>query len=1048
MLRFFIDRPIFSSVISIIILLAGGAAYVALPVEQYPDVVPPQVRVSAMFPGASAEVITESVASVLEQEITGVDNMIFMESVASDAGTLRITVSFAMGTDPDQATINVNNRVGSALPRLPLEVRNLGVRTEAGSTSILLVPVLYSPNGSYDALFLSNYAVINLLDELNRLPGVGDASLFGPQDYSMRIWTNPDKLAQYGLSVFDVISAIREQNVQFAAGRIGGQPISGDDHYFTFTVDAPRTFSTAEEFEAIILRSGQDGEILRLGDVARAELGSQSYDFDAVFNGQPTAPIGIYLAPGANALDTAKLVKQSLEEASQLFPADLAYTIGYDTTTFIELSIREVLISLALAVLLVALFTYLFLQNVRATLVPVAAIPVSLIGTFAGMAAFGFSINLLTLFGLVLAIGIVVDNAIIVMENVERLMAEEDLSAYDASVKTMTQVIGAIISSTQVLVAVFAPVAFLGGLTGELYRQFAVTIAVSIVVSGVVSVTLSPAMCALLLKKRPEKVAKPFEIFNKGFDATTSGFVKLVGVVLRRPALGLLSFFGIAAIAVLLVSRLPGGLVPQEDQGVLMVAYQLPPGSALQQTIQSRDALSDQVREIEDVYSLTAVAGFDLVAFALRSNAGVGFVDLTDWSERRRPDQQASAIARQIIARGFGIDTANVIAFQLPPIPGLSLTGGVEGYLQMTGDVEITELDARARRLVAEANQRPELMNVRSTLDASIPRFRATIDREKARSAGVPIAHVFQTMQASFGSAYVNDFVLAGRNWQVNVSAEGDFRRTAEGLNNIFVRSVHGEMLPLASLIHLELVSGADVVNRFNNSAAAFILGDPAPGYTSAQAMQVLDGLVDELFEDGRNRIGWIGEAFQIQAAAGTGNLVFALGLVMVFLILAAQYERWTLPIAVLSAVPFGMLGAALAAMLRGLPNDIYFQVGLLVLIGLAAKNAILIVEFAAQNRRAGMDPIQAALTSVSQRFRAIMLTASTFIAGTMPLVLATGAGSASRQAIGAVVVGGMIFASTLAMVYVPLIFKLFEDLAGGKKATSGDLNPAEATDA
>ncbi len=1036
MLKFFIDRPIFSSVISIVILLGGGAAYVALPVEQYPDVVPPQVVVTALFPGASAEVMTESVASVLEQEITGVDGMIFMESVASDAGTLRITISFEMGTDPDQAAINVNNRVGSALPRLPLAVRELGVRSEAVSTSILLVPVLYSPNGSYDTLFMSNYAVINLLDELNRLPGVGDASLFGPQDYSMRVWTNPDKLAQYNLTAFDVISAIREQNVQFAAGRIGGQPVADDNHFFTFSVDAPRTLATAEEFESIILRAGKDGEILRLGDVARAELGSQAYDFDSIFNDQATAPIGVYLQPGANALETAKLVKQSLDEAAGRFPPDLAYTIAYDTTTFIELSIREVLISLALAMLLVAIFTYVFLQNLRATLVPITAIPVSLIGTFAGMAAFGFSINLLTLFGLVLAIGIVVDNAIIVMENVERLMAEEGLNARDASVKTMGQVIGAIISSTLVLVAVFAPVAFLGGLSGELYRQFAVTIAVSIVVSGVVSVTLSPAMCALLLRKRPEKVARPFELFNQAFDKLTGGFAFLVKSILNRPMIGLVIFAGVTVGAVTLIGRMPSGLVPQEDQGVLMVAYQLTPGSALQQTMRARDELSSRVHEINEVNSFTAIAGFDLVAFALRSNAGLGFVDLTSWSERTRPEQQSSAIARRIIEIGLGIDRANIIAFQLPPIPGLSLTGGVEGYLEMSGDTTVIELDERIRQLMSAANERPELVNARTTMDASVPRYRAIIDREKARSAGVPIAQVFQTMQASFGSAYVNDFVLAGRNWQVNLSAEGDFRRSTEGLNNVFVRSVSGQMLPLSSLLEMELVSGADVINRFNNRSAAFFLADPAPGYTSGQAMQALEELVDELFDDGRNRIGWIGEAFQIQVAAGAGNLIFVLGLVMVFLILAAQYERWTLPLAVASAVPFGMLGAALAALVRGLPNDIYFQVGLLVLIGLAAKNAILIVEFAAQNRRVGMNSIDAALTAAKQRFRAIMLTAVTFIAGTMPLVMASGAGAASRQAIGTVVVGGMIVASSLAMLVVPLAYRFLEDL--GNRDRSG----------
>ena len=1032
MLRFFIDRPIFSSVISIIIVIAGLASLNALPVEQYPDVVPPQVLVAAAFPGASAEVMAESVASPLEQEINGVDNMIYMESTSTDAGTLRIVVSFELGTDPDQAAINVSNRVQAALPRLPETVRALGVRTEARSSSILMVPVLYSPGGSLDSLTMSNYAVINLLDDLIRLPGVGDASLLGGEDYSMRIWLMPDKLAQFDLTPFEIVSALREQNVQFAAGRVGGQP-APPDQQFTFTITAPSTFTDPREFENIILRTGEDGRILRVGDVTRAELGSQRYDTSSVFNGQPTVPILIQQQPGANALDVARLVNATLEDAATRFPPDLAYTIAYDTTEFIETSIREVFITLFIAALLVSLGTYLFLQNLRATLIPVTAIPVSLIGTFAGMSALGFSINLLTLFGLVLAIGIVVDNAIIVLENVERLMAEKKLSARDASIQTMGEVSGAIVSSTLVLVAVFAPVAFLGGLTGELYRQFAVTIAVAVVVSGIVATTLTPAMCALLLRPRSERVALPFRLFNRGFGRLTDGFVGIVNTLLRARVIGVALFVAVTVATVFLVGRMPGGLVPQEDQGIALAAYQLPAGASLNRTLEVRDRLSDSVTSMPEVQDFTTIAGFDVISFAMRSNSGAAFLNLTDWSERRAPGEDAASVARRVMAMGLGIEEANVLAFLPPPIPGLSLTGGVEGYLMVRGDTTPQMIERYARQLMDAANARPELVNARTQLDTGIPRYTMHVDRDKARSAGVPIDHVFTTMRSTFGSLYVNDFSMLGRNWQVNISSEAEFRSRPENLNDVFVRSQTGELLPVSSLASLELTSGPDVINRFNVINSAFILADPAPGYTSAQAKQVLEELAAEILDPAVTQIGWIGEAYQIQQAAGAGGLAFIMGLVMVYLILAAQYERLTLPIAVAVAIPFGVLGAALFSMLRGLPNDIYFQVGLLVLIGLAAKNAILIVEFAAQNRRGGMSSFEAASSAARQRFRAIMMTAMTFIVGMLPLVFASGAGAASRQAIGTVVVGGMILASTLALMFVPLAYRLMEDLGGGR---------------
>ncbi|MGM0569806.1 MAG: efflux RND transporter permease subunit [Pseudomonadota bacterium] len=1033
MLRTFIDRPIFASVISIVILLGGAISLFGLPVEQYPNVVPPQVVVDGRYPGASAEVISDAVVAPLEQQINGVDDMIYLESNATDSGSFRITVSFEIGTDPDQATINVNNRVQQATASLPQAVRDLGVTVEARSTSILQVLALSSPDSSMDVVEISNYALLNVLDELVRVPGVGNASLFGAQDYSMRIWLRPDKLAQYELTPADVAGAIRSQNAQFAAGRIGAEP-APEGQAFTYSVSVPGRMESTEEFGNIILRSDEDGASLRLKDVARIELGAQNYDFDATFNGEPTVPVGVYLQPGANALDAADAVREAMEDISSRFPEGLSYSVPYDTTRFIDISIQEVISTFIVAVLLVVVVTFLFLQHFRATLIPLVAIPVSLIGTFAGMQALGFSVNLLTLFGLILAIGVVVDNAIIIMENAERLMKEENMSAYHAAVETVKQVSGAVVASTLVLVAVFAPVAFLGGLSGELYRQFAITIAVSVVISGVVALTLTPAMCAMLLGGQPKKQMILFRWFDKGFDVITNGFVKVVDFLLRHVVLGVFLFVAMLAGTMFLLDNMASGLVPKEDQGFVLVAPSLPAASSLSRTAEMRDELVGQMMEVPEIANAVAFAGYDIIASALRTNAGVSFVTLEDWSEREGPGQSADAVAGKIMGIGAGMPDAQVMAFTPPPIQGLSTTGGVEGYVQVRGGRTTAELKEISDQFAQAANQRPELQNVRVTLDTGIPKYEASVDREKAQAAGVPVDQVFTTMQSTFGSLYVNDFTLLGRNWQVNLQSEGEFRSHPDDLRRVFVRSEYGEMIPVSSLVDLERNAGADILNRFNLYPSAKLLADPGPGFTTGDALQALREVGDEVF-DRNTQLGWTGEAYQLQAGADTGAIAFGLGLLLVFLILSAQYERWGLPLAVATAVPFGVFGAAAASLLRGFPNDIYFQVGLLVLIGLAAKNAILIVEFAAQNRRAGMSSTEAASEAARQRFRAIMMTALTFIVGSMPLAFSTGAGAASRQEIGTVVVGGMIVASTLALFFVPLFFKLIEDFGDWRQS-------------
>ncbi|MFL5158769.1 MAG: efflux RND transporter permease subunit [Microvirga sp.] len=1023
MSKFFIDRPIFASVLSIAIVLIGLIAMRVLPVAQYPEIVPPQVVVSATYPGASAETIAETVAAPLEQQVNGVEDMIYMQSTSTGSGTMSLSVYFQTGTNADQATINVNNRVQRATAVLPEEVRRQGVTVTKRSSSILQIVALSSPDRRYDTIYISNYALINIIDELRRTPGVGDASLFGASDYSMRIWLRPDKVAQYNLTPGDVAAAIRDQNAQFAAGRFAEEP-TPSRQAFTYSVTTQGRFADPREFEQIVLRSDENGGALRLKDVARVELGSLNYSTISTLNGAPTVPIGVYLQPGANALDVSGAVVAAMSRLAQRFPDGLRYDVPYNTTKFIQVSIEEVVMTFIEAIVLVVIVVFLFLQNWRATLIPLLAVPVSIVGTFAGMYALGFSVNLLTLFGLILAIGIVVDDAIIVLENVERIMSTEHKPPREAAIQAMQEVSGPVIAVVLVLCAVFIPVSFLGGLAGELYRQFAVTIAVSVVISGIVALTLTPALCALLLKEGHSEPWLPFRIFNRGFDWATRTFTSGTAFFLRHALIALVLIGGMLGVTWLLFERVPGGLVPAEDLGNVFVVTALPPAASLDRTLDITAKVSEELKRNPAVADVVTIAGFDLLSGAQKTNAGVSFVTLKDWSERTDPRLDARNLAPAFAALNVNFRDGIVVGFNPPPITGMSTTGGFEFYLQDRSGGSLESLSQAAQQVIQAARQRPELSGVSTTFNTNVPQYRIDVDRDKAKALGVPISAIFDTMQSTFGSLYVNDFGLFGRTYRVSLSSEPEFRMTPNDLQHVFVRSDKGNMVPLNVLLSTSRIVGPDVVDRFNVFPAAKIQGNPAPGYSSGQAIAAIEQVVSQNLSSDYS-IGWTGSAYQELQSAGTGSQGFLLGLVMVFLILAAQYERWSLPFAVITAVPFAVFGAILAIWLRGIENDIYFQVGLVTLIGLAAKNAILIVEFAAERYRAGETVYDAALDAARLRFRPIVMTSLAFILGVVPLAVSTGAGSASRHSVGTGVIGGMLAATFLAILFVPLFFRL-----------------------
>jgi len=1026
--RFFLGRPVFSVVISLVIVLAGLAAMRILPVAQYPDIIPPEVSVTTQYPGASAEVIAATVAAPLEQKINGVDNMLYIRSTSSGDGSLTITVTFAVGTNPDQNTINVNNRVQAALTTLPQDVQRQGVVVAKKSSNILQVIGFTSPSGRYDSVYISNYVLVNVIDELKRLPGVGDATIFGAKDYSMRVWLRPDKLAQLKLTPTDVAKAISEQNAQFAAGRIGQEP-AGPGVELNYMVTTQGRLLSADAFENIILRAEPDGSTLRLKDVARVELGSKDYSFVGKLAGHPAVPVGIFLSPGANALETADRVVAKLAELSKTFPDGITYDIPHDTTEFVRISIHEVIHTLIEAMVLVFLVVFIFLQSFRATLIPCLAVPVSIIGTFAGMYALGFTINTLTLFGMVLAIGIVVDDAIVVLENVERLMRTVGLSPKAATAKAMEEVTGPVIAIVLVLCAVFVPVAFLGGLTGQMYKQFAITIAVSVVISGLVALTLTPALCALLLHRVQAAPNRAFAAFNRLFETVTDGYGFCVRFLLTHTVLAM-GFFVVLCLGLAFLMRtVPGGLVPSEDQGYLLAVTILPDGTALGPTIAMDDALD--AMNVKDPYLKDATftfSGYDLLSGTGRSNYGTFFIHLKPWETRKGKGASSYDAVRRVMERGGSLPKGIVLAFNPPPITGMSTTGGFEAYLQNRGEGDPKALAAMTQKLIDAAAKRPELGRVSTTFGANVPQLRVNLDREKAKSLGVAVSDVFDAMQATFGAYYVNDFNKFGRTFRVMLQSEAAFRDRPESLRDVHVRSAKGEMIPLTALATVSKSSGPEVMERFNVFPAAKLMGEPAPGYTSGQALTAMEQVAAQTLPNDYT-LAWTGSSYQEKATQGSSMLVFGMGIIMVLLILAAQYERWSLPFVVVLAVPFAVFGAITAIWMRGLANDIYFQIALVTLIGLAAKNAILIVEFAVLQYKDGKSLDEAALNAAKLRFRPIIMTSLAFILGCLPLAISTGAGAASRHAIGTGVIGGMLGATIIAPLFIPVFFKLIMGL-------------------
>ena len=1022
--RFFIERPVFATVLAIIIVLAGLVSARALPVAQYPEIAPPTVTITATYPGASAETLARTVAAPIEEQLSGVEKLLYFNSSSASNGQTTITATFDVGTDIDKATFNVNNRVQLATPRLPDEVRRNGVQVAKRSNNFLLVVAVNSPDLSRDTLFLSNYSTQNIVDDLKRVPGAADVFVFGARDYSMRLWLQPDRMAALGVTPADVAAAVNSQNAQFAAGKIGAAP-SPPGQQLEFTVTARGRLVEPEAFGDIVLRSAGPRGVLRVKDVARVELGAQSYDASNSVNGQPAIALAVLLASGANALDVGEAVRAKMVELKRdRFPPGVDYLIPYDTTLFVSASIKEVLTTIVEAALIVLAVVFVFLQTWRATLIPMLAVPVSLIGTFAGLYVLGFSINTLTLFAMVLSIGIVVDDAIVVLENVERLMREKAMAPMAAALEAMREVQGAVIGIVLVLAAVFIPVAFLGGIAGQLYRQFAVTVTVAVILSGLVALTLTPALCAILLKpSHGERSERLFAPFNRFFGWVTRRFLAAVHLALTHRLLAIAVFAAIIGGVVWLLAKVPGSFVPPEDQGYIIAAAQLPDGATLERTGRTTEQLRLMLKDNQAIKDIFIVNGFDLIGGGSKSSAATIFFPLKPWEQRQ---QTAMALAGQVSGMGFtALGDGIAFAFNPPPIQGLGQAGGYEVFVQGRTDPDPQRLAQVTQAFMAALAQRAELTPAQTFFRPTVPQLRVDVDREKAIALGVPINEVFGALQAQMGSLYVNDFNKAGRTYRVTMQADAAYRSKPEDLGRLHVRSAtSGQMVPLKALITVSEIIGPEQIERYNSYIAAKVFGNAKPGFSSGEALRAVEEVARATLPAGY-AIEWTGQAFQEKRTGNASIFAFGFALVMVYLILAALYERWGVPLAVVLAVPFALLGALGFVALRGMENDIYFQIGLIVLIGLAAKNAILIAEFAMQGMEAGLSAVDAAAEAARLRFRPIVMTSLAFVLGVLPLVLATGAGAAARQSMGSGVFGGMIVATFVAPIFIPLFFSL-----------------------
>lgn len=1017
--QFCIRRPIFASVLSILIVIAGLLAGRVLPMGQYPDITPPVVFISTSYEGADAQTLAKTVAAPIEDQLSGVEGLLYYETSIRSNGNVRITCTFEVGTNPNDAMLEINNRVRSAERRLPESVRQNGVNVRKRSEETLMIVPFYSPNGTLKPIQLADYVNLNVVDAIKRVPGVGDADVFGNAQSAMRIWLNPKKMAQLGITAIDVRKAIEEQNNQYAVGKVGTSPTT-DDQQLVYTIRTKGQLLTPEEFGNITVRSrGADG-IVRIHDIARVEVGNRSYEAYNQLNDVPSVTFAVYLQTGANAMQTAVDVKKRLQELSKNFPDDIAYVITDDNSRFVEAALNEVVQTLLEAGLLVLLVVYLFLQNWRATLIPMLAVPVSLIGTLAGLWALNFSLNTLTLFAMTLAIGIVVDDAIVVLENVERIMETEKLNAFQASQKAMKEVAGALVAIVLVLSTVFTPVAFLGGIAGELYRQFAVTIGVSVVLSGFVALTLTPALCAILLRNK-SKPFKIFRLFNDGFERFKLNYIKGVSFNLRHRWFTAAILVAVTVGCWEFLQIVPTSFVPREDQGILRVAIQLPEGATLNRTGVVVTDLSREIRKIPEVENVTALVANDTIANDTKSNAASLIVQLKPWDQRTR---SAETIRRQLQTLVNARTDAVGQAVNPAPIRGLGRAGGLDFYIQSRESDNPLELQQVAEDFRQRLVSKPEISSARSMIQADAPQLYLTVDEAKALAMGVAISDVYDTLGYFMGGKYVNDFTRIGKIFRVIIQADAPYRMTPESLGELYVRSDTGKMVPLSTLAHVERTSGPESLKRENGFLAASMNVNAAQGYSTGDVIRAVDA--ESQYLPSGYYVDWTGQAFHEKRIGSSSAAAFAFGLIIVFLILAAQFERWSLPIAVVMAVPYSVLGALVATYFRGFSNDIYFQIGLLVLIGLTAKNAILIVEFAAQKMEEGLEARQAALEAAKLRLRPIVMTSMAFILGVIPLATATGAGAAARQSMGTGVLGGMLAATFITTFFIPVFFTWF----------------------